>query len=148
MKITEEWLKKQGWEVNHYDLPVKLDISQYATKMFGKDKVFWNDRKELKIFRDYKEPCDVYADVLIDNVDTVEKLYQSLDLCGLYDFKEYDWLYETWLDKACEFLNERLYPTVKVLNEDLVDVIDRWELIDEFREAMGAVIKENLNPEL
>lgn len=43
---------------------------------------------------------------------------------------------QVFIDKACEFLNERLYPTVKVLNEDLVDVIDRWELIDEFRKAM------------
>lgn len=54
---------------------------------------------------------------------------------------------QVFIDKACEFLNERLYPTVKVLNEDLVDVIDRWELIDEFRNAMCAVIKDSLSTE-
>lgn len=52
------------------------------------------------------------------------------------------------LNTACDFLNDRLYPTVKVLYEDFVDVIDRWELIDEFRKVMEAVIKESLTTEL
>lgn len=53
--------------------------------------------------------------------------------CDMKDnqFKEY-------LDNACEFLENRLFPTVKVQEGEDIDVINRHQLIEEFRKAMTA----------
>lgn len=146
MKITEEWLKRQGWEVSRYYTEFRVEIFHYATKMFGKDKAILTDAHELKIFRDYEEPCDVYADVLIDNVDSVEKLMKALTLCGVGNFEEYDWLYETWLDKACRWLVEHSYNSETSDSVTLTSVFSDGPLTKAFRKSMEAVIKESLSP--
>lgn len=115
MKITEEWLKKQGWEVSHYDIPeLNHNFFHYATKMFGSNKVFYNDKHQLKIFRDYETESDVYADVLIDNVDTVEKLEKALILCDVCTFKECTDLYRRLRDNSNKIkFDENIWNSLK-----------------------------------
>lgn len=83
MIITEQWLKDNGWDVHHYTPLAISDRLHYATKMFGNDKVLWNDKWQITIFRDYEVDSDVYADCLIDKVETVEKLNAALELCDV-----------------------------------------------------------------
>ena len=80
MKITEQWLKDNGWKVKRYDtLPYKP--FHYASKMFGKDKVYLNALNILKIYRCYEQNYQSYPDIWIDKMTTVEKLNAALELC-------------------------------------------------------------------
>lgn len=80
--ITEDWLKEHGWEV-HEGLRGFIP-APYANRYIGRDYLEYDMRRaSLRVFLEYVEGDGTYSDFYCENIDSVAKLLDACELCGI-----------------------------------------------------------------